>query len=327
MRYISRDDVRNSLLTIEKIDEKYKNIFVKLLSKFALTEYELFDLQWIINRSIKTKKLTKNQKKYFCRAYNKKAFFLPCPSSVCYSSKQVENANEIIGKLEDFYKCDEVKEHLALCYGLKCCYCESFIQSTTYFEVDHFYPRHPSNSILPMQFYAMHPHMSQKDLFILYHRNVTNNIRNYHLSCHRCNLLKSNFVGKSISPNYYFSGIDWEKIFPGDIKNYIWYNGANVEAIPDYIPFVKQLKMNGEDKQSGTALYSSLLLDRARYLNEIGLLLKVCLNLCRNGIYEDAKLMRDYLFDHFLSTAHFSTMIIENYGKAYVKICTFLKNK
>ncbi len=311
MRFVNRDGVRIVSLKIQKINEKYQQLFNNLLTNYSLTEYQLYDIQWKI-------------------AQNPQFKANPIP----YTKKQVEDAETILNKLEAFYTDEDVKAHLALCYGFKCCYCESRNYSTSFLEVEHYYPKTPVSSILPSQFQVNNSVSPTKAEFVFYNKNVINDVRNYHISCRRCNTFKRNFVGKVVSPNYFHSGIAWDKTSNTKIQARIWYEKDKVRARSDYIPFIKALKMNGEDRQSGIRgchtsipLYSSLLLERTRHLEKVRKLLRMCLSLSVKGDFANAKTLCDYLYEFFLSNAHFSTMINQEFGPTYRKIRQFLRGK
>ena len=303
MRFINRENVKQKELKLQEITNEYKKFVKQTAQYYSLTLKQLYDARWEL----------------YCYKTNKTPFSL--------SPEVIDKAKKAIKKIDEFYKDERVQKHLALCYGLKCCYCESFIQSTTFFHVDHFYPQNPEAGKFPIQIQSRSSRFSPKVAFLFYHQVIVNNIHNYHVSCHRCNLFKGNFLQLAISPNYYYLYDGWKKSTHDFIKKSIWFDGANVVADSNYDPFIKKLKMNGEDHVLGIPLYSSLLLERARHLNEVGLLLKVCLSLCLKKDYPNAKCLHNHLDQYFLSGAHFSTMIIANYGKAFLCITKYLKGK
>lgn len=303
MRFINRENVKQEELKLQEITKEYKKFVKQTAQKKSLTLKQLYEARWEL----------------YCNKINHTPFSL--------SQTVIDNAKEAIKKIDEFYKDKKVQKHLALCYGLKCCYCESSIQSTTFFHVDHFYPQKPKVGLFPIQIQSRLSKFSAKVAFLFYHQVIVNDIHNYHVSCHRCNLFKGNFLKLAISPNYYYLNNGWKKSTHDFIKKSIWYEGANVIADPNYDPFIKKLKMNGENHGLGIPLYSSLLLARARHLNEVGLLLKVCLSLCLKKDYPNAKCLHNHLEQYFLSGAHFSTMIITNYGKAFLHITKYLKGK
>lgn len=215
----------------------------------------------------------------------------------------------------DFYKSKRVRKHLVLCYGLKCCYCEANIPSTAYFQVEHFYPKNPSSG-LPAQFAGNTQ---------IYQTDVINNIKNYHVACTRCNLLKSDFVGEALSPNFYHDGVQWKESYAAYIDANIKYKGALVECTPKYKDFCDKLKMNGETGSEVTGLHSSSLLDRTIYLEETKKLLYAIYKLCKKQEYEGAKDLFNLIKKRFIREAPYSKMIINNLGVSFLKIKNFLK--
>lgn len=145
------------------------------------------------------------------------------------------------------------------------------------------------------------------------------------MSCKRCNLNKKDFVGLSISPNYYYNGTQWKESTDSFIKKNIRYKGAKVCDNAIYQPFIDKLHLNSKTIGEENGLHSSLLLERTRYLNETGLILNVCKSLCRKQDYKNAKTIFNFLRPRFRSKAHFSRMIVTNYGNAYLKIGRILR--
>lgn len=215
---------------------------------------------------------------------------------------------------DDFYKNDKVRIHLTLCYGLKCCYCEAPITSTAYFHVDHFYPQ--KTSTLPIQFVGK---------VGFNYKNIVNDIKNFHLACARCNILKSNFTGCALSPNFFHDGTSWQKSSASYISKNIWYKGALVQCSQKYWNFCNQLKLNGNTVSENRGLHSSSLLDRARYLEETRSVLEVVCNLCVRKEYEDARMLLGLISTRFLSRAPYSSMIVANLGRAFLKLKEFIK--
>lgn len=214
----------------------------------------------------------------------------------------------------NFYKEKKVRKHLVLCYGRKCCYCEAIIPSTAYIQIDHFYPK--GTTVLPAQF------QGNQNLY----NQIVNDIRNYHVACARCNILKSDFVGESLSPNFYHDGNQWLEFDDQYIQNNIKYNGARVECTPRYKDFCDKLKMNGWTTNEKVGLHSSSRLDRTLYLEETKRLLHVVMRLYDNGEYEDAKELLGIIENRFEKKAHYSKMIVRNLGTAFIKLKADLKN-
>lgn len=80
------------------------------------------------------------------------------------------------------YNCTKAKQYLQETYCGICAYCESDVNPTGYFEVEHFYPKKKRNDILSS--YAL-------------------DIHNLHYSCKRCNNIKLAKEDSILSPNYY----------------------------------------------------------------------------------------------------------------------------
>lgn len=218
-----------------------------------------------------------------------------------------------------FYKTETVRKHLVLCYGLKCCYCEATISSTAYFHVDHFYPKSPPKINGQLQY----PFQFSNNPTV--YANIVNDVKNYHLACARCNILKSDFVGDALSPNFYHDGAQWKETTDSYIKANIFYKGAYVHSDAKYSSFVQKMKMNGKTPIEKNGLHTSSLLDRTRYLEETRMLLHIVYKLCRHNDINSAKDLFRALSYRFRKNAQYSTMIVTNLGRAYLTIDSFLK--
>lgn len=219
----------------------------------------------------------------------------------------------------DFYKTEPVRKHLVLCYGLKCCYCEASISSTAYFHVDHFYPKSPPIINGQLQYPA------QFRINPTIYANIVNDVKNYHLACARCNILKRDFVGDSLSPNFYHDGVRWKETTDLYIKANIYYKGAYVHSSAMYSSFIQKLNMNGKTLSEKNGLHTSSLLDRTRYLEETRMLLHIVYKLCQHNEVNSAKDLFRVLSYRFRKNAQYSTMIVTNLGRAYLKIGAFLQ--
>lgn len=219
-----------------------------------------------------------------------------------------------------FYKTETVRKHLVLCYGLKCCYCEATISSTAYFHVDHFYPKSPPKINGQLQYPAQFINNT-----VVPYANIVNDVRNFHLACARCNILKSDFVGVALSPNFYHDGIQWKETTDRYISANIYYKGAYVYSSTMYALFVQKLNMNGKTPSEKMALHTSSLLDRTRYLEETRMLLHIVYKLCLLNDVNSAKDLFRVVSCRFRRNTQYSTMIVTNLGRAYLTIDSFLK--
>lgn len=195
-----------------------------------------------------------------------------------------------------------VKQFLVEVYGLRCCYCESAIVASSYFQVDHFYPQKLGQS-------------------------YCNDIENYHLSCPRCNANKSDTLS-NLSPNYYYdmNGNCWNYSSPKHFSKHIRYNGPKVESpTHKYDIFIQNLCLNGKTGIELKGWHLSLIDARSAYLLETQLLLQFCIKMLQKGMLNDAKSMLLFVSNRFKKNAHFSTMVVNNYGLAMKAMLMFLK--
>lgn len=214
------------------------------------------------------------------------------------------------------------RRHLFQAYGTKCCYCEAFI---TNFEVEHRWPQIEPKKLV---FYL-------KNLKIDYNK-VVNDVRNWHLACSRCNKKKDDFLGRVLSPNYYFSirKNSWQKVNDRFIEKNIWYDGAYACYSNRFKKFFDKLELNGKISSRNTqiananaATCSAILQWRIEYLEETKQLLLLLEKLTLHGTINDAKILFEIIRKRFVRSAPFSRMIQRNCFKAYFGCIKELINK
>ena len=223
------------------------------------------------------------------------------------------------------YTDNKTKKHLARIYGFKCCYCESPINSAGYFEVEHFYPRHP-NSV---------PFNMKKTT---YSRFVVNDVRNWHVACKRCNSTKGNFIG-ALSPNYFYdpsSGLQngWNVSDESYISKNIWYDGAEAYFTDKYRDFFERIKINGETSKERIGIHAALYQCRVLYLEETMCFMYLLASLIQKTVNQNVNGQNANWFDtlflfntirkRFAKKAPYSRMIINNCGLAYLQIVNCL---
>lgn len=239
-------------------------------------------------------------------------------------------------KAAEFHKDPHLREYLSKTYKLRCCYCEAAINSVSGFQVDHFYPQ---KLHVGGKNYIDNPNLYVYD------------VRNFHISCNRCNKLKACFngdkssnyySGPALSPNYYQKNSKWNLTDKEYVQNNLMYKGAVVKS-NKYDAFIKQLKMNGSTDSEKEGTRRSSLYDRARYFYETQNLLNICDDMCKLD-RKMAKNLFKIVSKRFDENANYSSMIIQNFGEAYCilrdkltrqesfvekisKICVFIKKQ
>lgn len=202
------------------------------------------------------------------------------------------------------YDGKRVKIHLVECYGFRCCYCETPILSTTTFQVDHFYPQQPNS--LPAG-------LTQNQ-----YDRIVNHVCNYHLSCPRCNVVKSNKLN-NISPNYYydFRNSQWKRSKKEFYRKNLKYCGPYICPVNNSslaLQFIGNLNLNGKTDSELNGLRLALIDQRAAYLIETQILLQSCYLLMNAKEYNGAVILLLYVGARFRKDAPYSTMIVDNYG-------------
>lgn len=213
------------------------------------------------------------------------------------------------------FKSAFTERHLEEAYGFKCCYCESPIGVSAYYDIDHFYPQHLQNpQNIPLGFHSK----------ATYSRYAVNDVRNWHISCARCNRSKKNFLG-ALSPNYYYSVVakKWICSKPSYIAKHIWYDGPDAKCSKKYRDFFyKTLDLNCK-KNTGLRLYQC----RVNYLEETMNYLVLLASLCVKNDWNNASFVLDLVFTRFKKNAPYSQMIINNCGQVYIDILEILLRK
>lgn len=236
------------------------------------------------------------------------------------SSDSIEALINKQGKSTVSYNGNPSRRHLFQAYGRKCCYCESPI---TNFEVDHFWPQEKPN--LKFKFL--------KNLKIDY-SEIVDDVRNWHLACSRCNKNKSNFFGRMLSPNYFFSirKNDWVKVSESFIKKIIWYDGAYAHYSRRYRKFFDKLELNGKEtlvntdiSRANAATYSAILQWRIEYLEETKQLILLLAEITVNKVFSDVSALQGIVNKRFMKDAPFSSMIRRNCIKAYCDCLDLIK--
>ncbi|MBR2089401.1 MAG: hypothetical protein IJ905_03310 [Fibrobacter sp.] len=210
------------------------------------------------------------------------------------------------------YDGKRVKVHLVECYGFRCCYCETPILSTTTFQVDHFYPQNPN--LLPAN-------LTQSQ-----YNSIVNHVKNYHLSCPRCNVIKSNKLN-NISPNYYYDFVhsQWELSRKEFYRENLEYRGPYIYPVNNSslaLQFITNLNLNGLTDSESDGLRLALIDQRSAYLIETQILLQSCYLLMNAREYNGAAILLLYVGARFREDAPYSTMIVDNYGpQLYAMLC------
>ena len=212
-------------------------------------------------------------------------------------------------KKDDLHKDDRIRAYLVKQYGLKCCYCENVLDSSTQVQVDHFYPQRVAKKKRNRKKYVY-------------------DVQNFHISCWRCNHFKGMFdgdpthrkyyKGPAPSPNYYQDGGVWKLSKKSHLEKHIKYRGPILKT-DKYTLFFDRLKINIKSRGEKLGTHLSAVLDRTRYFNETQELLSLCDDLVRYDKDIAGRFLK-FLSKRFNKKAKYSTMIIQNFGTAYLDL-------
>lgn len=192
-----------------------------------------------------------------------------------------------------------IRDYLINVYHNKCCYCEIAVKSAyAAFQVDHFYPVQTGNGT-----------QNNKPVY---------DICNFHVSCPRCNNAKKTYTGPALSPNYYLDAQNnWQMTRSNYIEDHIEIKGPFITS-SKYQDFIDALKLNGLKTRNGYSHLASIL-ERARYLYKTQKEIENCSKLAKKGDVH-AKELFAKIEKKFDENAQFSTILITNYGKSFLKL-------
>lgn len=217
----------------------------------------------------------------------------------------VNNAITRLSKSKSYNSDPIVRDEIRYIYYGCCAYCESTFEDGAFFHIEHFYPKKYKK-----------------------YKPYSKDIRNLHYSCQRCNTLKGTKNIEILSPNWYLDSGQWKLSTEDKIYREIYYVG--------HLLFSKNTIVGSTDRGLNTIqlfnLNNSISIPSGRgYLVESRLKLLFAVHqlhravLCLLQDYNKTNnLALDVLFEQIIekyqSTEHFSTMVLQNYGKLTIQL-------
>lgn len=118
-------------------------------------------------------------------------------------SQLVIEGQTLLKKSRHYNQNNRVREIIRMVYSGCCAFCESSLEQTSFFQIEHFYPKNIST-------FKIH----------------VKRIENLHYSCQRCNTLKGKKVHlKIFSPNFFLDKKKWKLTKSTKIENELYYVG------------------------------------------------------------------------------------------------------
>lgn len=125
------------------------------------------------------------------------------------------------------YYCQKAKKYLKETYCHICAYCESEVEASSYFEVEHFYPKSEDSGIP---------------------KSYKTDIHNLHYACKRCNVIKNAKLTPILSPNFY-------KEKPSDeSQRWIGNNNAYKIELHEKLWYVGHLLFTNNDSKANNTI-------------------------------------------------------------------------
>lgn len=226
----------------------------------------------------------------------------------------VKDTQRLLSKAKTYNSSENVRDKLRMIYSGCCAYCESSFEEGSYFQIDHFYPKHLKK-----------------------YRLFAKDIRNLHYSCQRCNNLKGSKCREVLSPNWYLDGTQWKLTRKEKINNEIYYVG--------HLLYSRNLSEGSLNRGENTISVFNLNNDNAAIRGNRSYLVESRLRVCNNvhlslksitdlliNYNKSSNCVIDILFSQVVSAMHpsscYSTMIIQNYGDMLMKLLkTYIKLK
>lgn len=225
------------------------------------------------------------------------------------TNELVKDAQQRLLKAKDYNSDPIVRDEIRKIYNGCCAYCESSFEEGAYFQIEHFYPK-------GLKKYKL----------------LSKDIRNLHYSCQRCNNLKGIKNQEILSPNWFLYNGNWVLTRKEKISQEIYYVGhmlysrntsdGSVDRGRNTIELFNLNNDNIKIRNNRSFLVES----RLRTLNNVYNQLKCIKNLLSNydilpcEINESIEILFNQVIYAVQPNAHYSTMIIQNYGDIIIKL-------
>lgn len=231
-----------------------------------------------------------------------------------YVEKLSENAmileaQTLLDSSTDYNQSDRVKDIIRILYSGCCAFCGSSPESSSYYQIEHFYPK------------------NRKE-----YKKYAKDIRNLHYSCQRCNNLKSTPVHLHIfSPNYYLSGGNWVHSTNHKIDSELIYVGHLVYSINNKPLSVDRARATidlfdlNNQNDGGRSGRRYLVEERLKLYSEVYEILETIYHLLaadKIDVGRDKALKKLFIIviNYCSRKSPFSNMVVQNFGIDIVKL-------
>lgn len=222
------------------------------------------------------------------------------------NDKRFHEAQYLLNRSRTYNSSIRLKSILREVYNGLCAYCESSIEHSSFFQIEHFYPK------------ARYPHLAK-------------DYRNLHYCCQRCNNMKRASDPINIfSPNYYLRNNVWNYSDLKKIEEELVYCGPflfsvnkNTGSIDRGSHTIAMFDLNAKRCKGKSSSRRYLLEMRIREYDHIFNIIKALYELLLNYKAETDNAIH-ILFDELLRSIspknQYSTMIIHNYGLSIIRL-------
>lgn len=202
------------------------------------------------------------------------------------------------------YNEPKVRDFLRKVYHGCCAYCECVPEISSYFEIEHFYPKS----------------VTDKDPV---KSGFRNEIKNLHYSCPRCNKLKGDKTSKILSPNYEYNNNGWTEKGAKKIESRLHYIGHKLyakEGDSDAKNTINMFDLNGENN-TGALSRAYLVRHRLVVFAQAYYRIEELYNTAKNRDKNTLGNQLRRFYDDFLSDdCPYVTMIYHNYHDQIYKL-------
>jgi hypothetical protein len=228
----------------------------------------------------------------------------------------VVEAQAILRTAGHYNESDRVKDIIRIIYSGCCAFCNSTIEHSSFYQIEHFYPK--GNP--------------------LYSRYIKN-IFNLHYGCQRCNTLKGTAVHPFIfSPNYYLSGHTWTLTNPKKIDQELIYVGHIAYSIRNRFGSTDRAQATidlfdlNDDNGGGRSGRRYLVEERIRTFDQVFELVATIYHLIQEEkispfIDRAIKLLFTMVVRYVSPRSPYSKMIVQNFGEDIFKLLTIYLKK
>lgn len=197
-----------------------------------------------------------------------------------------------------------VRDIIRIVYQGCCAFCGSSPEASSFFQIEHFYPKLKSGKY----------HQYEKDFF------------NLHYSCQRCNQLKGHKPHyKILSPNYFLDNGTWKHTQPDKIDKELFYVGHLLYATKQNGRGAATIRLfdlnnhNGRGRSNRAYLVES----RIRIFDQVYQLMNLLYEMLNDDSYFHDKIMSSLFCQisvFMTGDSPYANMIIQNFGEGLLQL-------